>query len=129
MNSIKKQVLKGFIKMNVLENLPGMLKIHIKDLNRVKKEIRMYDHYVIWAVKLLNGIKDVTLDYQKNTVTISYDQEVVKPQMIYKWLHVIIDVVIDNLDFIKKYSKSNILLVEEKLMKLLQNKKASINFV
>lgn len=122
MNNIKKQVLKAFIKMSVLENLPGTLKIHIKDLNHVKKEIRMYDHYVIWAVKLLNGIEEVTIDYPKNAVTILYDKDEVKPQMIYKWIHVIIDVVIDNLDFIKKHSKSNILLVEEKLMKLLQNK-------
>lgn len=124
MNSIKKQILKGFIKMNVVENRPGMLKIHIKDLNAVKKEIRMYDYYVIWAIKLLKGINDVIIDYQKNILTVAYDKEQVKPQLIYKWLHVIIDVVIDHLDFIKKYSANNILMVEQKLLQVLQGKVA-----
>ncbi len=122
MASIKNQLLKSFIKINVLENLPGMLKIHIRDLNNIKKEIRIYDQYVIVAIELLKGIQDVTIDYQKNTITILYDKDIVRPQLIYKWLHIIIDVAIDNLDFIKKYSKQNILFVEEKLTKLLQNK-------
>jgi copper chaperone CopZ len=124
---LKKQLIKNLIKFNVIENSPGLLKIQIERLSEIDNQFKIYEEYAAEAVKLLNGVEKIDIDYDKNTVTISYDRNRVTAQKIYSWLQVMLDVTLDNLEFIQKYGETHTEDVKQRIYEVLKLKVKPFN--
>lgn len=127
MFGLKKQLIKNLIKFNVVENNSGLLKIQIERLSEIDNQFKAYEDYAAEAVKLLKGVEKVTIDYDKNTISISYDVNTTTAQKIYSWLQVILDVVLDNLEFIQKYGETHTEDVRQRLNEVLKRKVKPFN--
>lgn len=127
MFGLKKQLIKNLIKFNVIENSSGLLKIQIERLSEIDNQFKIYEKYAAEAVKLLNGVEKIDTDYDKNTVTISYDRNRVTAQKIYSWLQVILDVTLDNLEFIQKYGDTHTEEVKQRIYEVLKLKVKPFN--
>ncbi|MDF2876918.1 MAG: hypothetical protein K0S30_14 [Clostridia bacterium] len=127
MFGLKKQLIKNLIKFNVVENNSGLLKIQIERLSEIDNQFKAYEEYAAEAVKLLKGVEKVTIDYDKNTISISYDVNTTTAQKIYSWLQVILDVVLDNLEFIQKYGETHTEDVRQRLNEVLKRKVKPFN--
>ncbi|WP_070000677.1 hypothetical protein [Cellulosilyticum sp. I15G10I2] len=127
MNGLKKQFIKSFIKLTIVENKPGVLKIHIAKLSELDKKYKVYDRYITEAFKLLKGIQSTYIDYMHSTIIINYSEESVTSQKIMRWIQIILDVAIDNLDFIEKHGETNTDYMLKRLEEILQRKLQILN--
>lgn len=119
MFGLKKQFIKSFIKLEIVSNTPGELKLYIAQISQVEEPFKAYEHYGVTAVKLLLGIRDIKVNYDEATVTIKYNTDRLSAQQIYKWLETLIDITIENLDFIKKYGETDVEYVWNKMEPIL----------
>ena len=101
MLGIQKQFIKNYLGLNVISNKPGVLTIRVNGLNKVDEELRNYEPYFEETIKLLEGIEGADVDYDKDVVTITYNPLILTPQMVYRWIGITADVVIDKMDYIK----------------------------
>ncbi len=101
MLGIKKQFIKNMIKLEVVANTPGKLQLYIAQIKKADDEYKKYQAYVERGIKLMKGIEDVQVDYEKGLLTIYYNPEVVSVQKVYKWLQVLVDIGIDYYDSLK----------------------------
>lgn len=97
--SLKKQLIKNYIKMQLLSNLPGELHIKIANLSNLSKEYIEFAPYVYEAIKLLNGIHDVQVNFDSGEIIILYAQSL-QPQQVMRWINIVVDTAIDYMDFI-----------------------------
>lgn len=107
MNSFKKQLIKSFINIRLVSDKPGELIIQTNALAKIGEEVKDYDKQVEALALLLDGIQEVTADYRTNRITIKYDPSKLTNRKVLKWLEIMIDVGIDNLEIIQKYGEDN----------------------
>ncbi len=122
MFGLKKQLIKSFIKLSVIENKPNILKIRINKLEDIAPEYRIYKGDIIEAIKLLQGIEDVAVHFDEGTITIGYDSQKLTPQTIFYWLQIIIDVGLDHFEFIEQYATKDMERVRNYLRPILEAK-------
>ncbi len=122
MNVLKKQLIKNFIKLAVIKNEPGILMLQVTHLSKLSDKYKVYENYVIQAVQMLGGTGEVLVDYKKSAVTINYNVQSVTAQKIYNWVQVIIDVALNNLEFIEKYGEDQTEYTVQKLKEVLLKK-------
>ena len=67
MMSLKKQLIKNYIKMQLLSNMPGELHIRMANLSNLSKDYVEFAPYVYDAIKLLNGINDSSEFYNRGS--------------------------------------------------------------
>ena len=108
MNGLKKQFIKSFLKLTILENKPGILKIQMAKLSGLDTKYRVYERYVARAIKLLGGIEDIDIVYETNSITVHYNEQAITAQKIYNWIQEILDVVLNNLEFIEQYAQKHV---------------------
>ncbi|MEG0014045.1 MAG: hypothetical protein RSD26_09105 [Cellulosilyticaceae bacterium] len=102
MIGLKKQLVKSFINLKVVSNKPGELIIQSNAMTKIDEGFKIYDKEGIELVKLLDGIQDVTADYQLTRITIKYDTSKLTPHKVMKWVEIIIDVSLEYLEVIKE---------------------------
>lgn len=119
MFGLKKHFIKSMIKIDVVNNIPGSLTLHAAQISQVEDEYKSYEHFAIDALKLLKGINSVKVDYENGLVTIKYNNEIVTAGDIQNWIDAIVDVVIDNKDFIKDNWEKDVNLVWDKMKPIL----------
>ncbi|MEG0708223.1 MAG: hypothetical protein RR324_05390 [Cellulosilyticaceae bacterium] len=102
MIGLKKQLVKSFINLKVVSNKPGELIIQSNAMTKIDEGFKIYDKEGIELVKLLDGIQDVTADYQLTRITIKYDISKLTPHKVMKWVEIIIDVSLEYLEVIKE---------------------------
>lgn len=122
MFGLKKQLIKSFVNIKVVGNKPGELIIQSNALSNIGQEFNQYDIYVKDLVKLLDGIEDVSANYNNNTVTIKYNTNKLTPQKVVRWIDTMIDVAIDNLELIQEFGQTRPEYVAEVLRKVLIQK-------
>ena len=127
MFGLKKQLIKSFIKLDVVENKPGLLKIQILKLSDLDKKYRTYEGYVLESIKCLEGIQEATIDYTRSIIVIGYNQHMLTPQKIYRWMQVLLDVSVENLELIQRYWETDRVYVKERLDKVLKSKLQLMN--
>jgi len=127
MNALKKQWIKSVIKLTVIGNKPGVLKMHVAKLSELDKKFKVYDKYMIEGLKLLNGVLDIRIYYQENIIAVIYNEKIVAAQKIYKWMQVILDVALDNLEFIEQHDETKAETIIKKLGEVLKYKVQSLN--
>ena len=121
MMSLKKQLIKNYIKMQLLSNMPGELHIRMANLSNLSKDYVEFAQYVYDAIKLLNGINDIQVNFTTGEVVILYSQ-VLRPEQIIRWINIIIDTAIDYMDFIAAKWESDRQQVIQTLNQTLINK-------
>lgn len=127
MLGLKKQLIKSYINIKVVQNLPGALTLKIANLSKIGDQYKGYDLQVFELIKMLEGIADIKVDFGSELATIYYDQAKLSTQQILKWLNVVIDTTIDQMDLISKYWETNMDYVIQTMSSLL-NKKLKLYF-
>lgn len=122
MLGLKKQFIKSMINIRVVQNLQGALTLKISNLSKIADQYKGYETEVFELIRLLPGISDIKVDFARELATVYYDDTKLKPQQILKWLNIVIDTTIDQLDFISQYWESNKDYVVDTMKTLLQKK-------
>ncbi len=122
MFGLKKNLIKSMIKVEIISNEPGELKLYAKQIADVDDEYKVYEHFVLDALKILGGIKKVNVDYDKALVTIMYNSSEVTAQQIYKWIDILVDISLDYKDFIKDNWENNVNIVWAKMKPILEKR-------
>lgn len=122
MFGLKKNLIKSMIKIETISNEPGELKLYAKQIADIEDEYKSYEHFVLDAIKILNGIKKVSVDYDRALVTITYNENEVSAGQIYKWIDILVDISLDNKDFIKDNWEKDVNLVWAKLRPILEKR-------
>lgn len=102
MFGIKKQLIKNAIKLEVVQSTPGKLVIYVAQIKKLEEEYKKYVPYAVEGIKFLEGIQNVTVDYEKGLVNIKYDIDKVSAQKIYKWLNALVNRGVDEYENVKK---------------------------
>lgn len=125
MNGLKKQLVKSFINPKVISNKPGELIVQSNAIAKIDKEFQVYDKEGEDLVKLLKGIEEVKIDYETNRIDIKYDINQLNATKVMRWVEIIIDVCIDNLEVIQDNWETDIeyiwKLLRDELTKRLAN--------
>ena len=119
--SLKKQIIKNYIKMQLLSNEPGKLHLKMANLASLNKDYVEFAPYVYEAIKMLKGVDDIQVDFNTGEVIVLYSDPL-KPEQIIRWINVIIDTAIDYMDFIAAKWNSDKTLVIEKINQTLTQK-------
>lgn len=127
MLSFKKQLIKSFINTRILSNKPGEMIIQSNAMTKIGEEFQEYDRHVNILAQLLDGIEEVIANYQDNTIAIKYDENKLTPQKVVKWVDIMIDIFIDNLEIIQQYWENNLEYVLQILEKALIQKLRYLN--
>lgn len=108
MIGLKKQLVKSFINPKVVSNKPGELIIQSNAVAKIDEEIKIYEKQAAELVKLLDGIEEVTINYQLNRIAIRYDVNKLTPYQVMRWVEIVIDVSIEYLEIIQDNWEMNI---------------------
>lgn len=122
MFGLKKNFIKSRIKIETISNTPGELKLFAKQLAEIEDEYKAYEHFVLDALKILGGIKRVNVDYDRALVTITYSENEVSADQIYKWIDILVDISLDNKEFIKDNWEKDANMVWAKLRPVLEKR-------
>lgn len=104
--SLKKQLIKNYLKMQLLSSDPGVLKIRVNNLPKLNEDYLQFTPYVYEFLKLKVGVNDIQPDFISGVVTIYYDSSI-QPQEIIAWLNTVIDTAIDQMDYIAANWETN----------------------
>lgn len=118
---LKKQLIKNYIKMQLISSKQGELHIKIGNLPNLSKEYYEFAPYVYQFVKLQDGIQDIKTDFSTGEVTIFYSP-ILQPQQVIRWINTVLDVTIDHMDFIAGKWDTDRDSVLDTLNKALMNK-------
>ena len=119
--SLKKQIIKNYIKMQLLSNEPGKLHLKMANLASLSKDYVEFAPYVYDAIKMLKGVDDIEVNFNTGEVIVLYSDRL-KPEQIIRWINVIIDTAIDYMDFIASKWNSDQNLVIDKINQTLSQK-------
>lgn len=122
MFGLKKNLIKSMIKVETVSNKPGELKLYAKQISDVEDEYKVYEHFVLDALKMLGGIRTVNVDYDRGLVTIKYDENEVSADQIYHWIDILVDVSLDYKDFIKDNWEKDVNMVWTKMKPILEKR-------
>lgn len=119
MFNFKKFMIKQFLQFRVIEQKSGKLLLKISDQVTISSKFREYDQYVLKGMKLYQGIKDVQFHYESGTIEIIYDTNQLTGEKVLIWTNKVIDVVLNHYSLIKKYGKTNLDYVLQKIQQQL----------
>lgn len=108
MKGLKKQLVKSFINLRVVSNVPGEIVIQSNAIAKIGEEFQGYDKQAKSLAFLLEGIEEVDVDYKTNKVKIKYDTNKLTPKKVLRWVEIMIDVAIDYLEVIQQYGETNL---------------------
>lgn len=122
MFGLKKNIIKSMIKIETVSSTPGELKLYAKQIADIDEEYKSYEHFVLDAIKVLEGITGVAVDYNQAIVTIKYNPNELDAAQIYKWIDILVDISLDNKEFIKDNWEKDVNLVWAKLNPILKKR-------
>ncbi|OON90818.1 MAG: hypothetical protein ATN32_03125 [Candidatus Epulonipiscium fishelsonii] len=99
---LKKQLIKSYLNIKVIEDSQGMLKIGSAKLKEVTDEFKPMEKELIPLFKLLAGITDVEINYVEGSITIFYINPPLDKDQILKWIDIIMEVLATDMNKIKE---------------------------
>ncbi|ADL53597.1 HMA2 domain-containing protein [Clostridium cellulovorans] len=108
MIGIKEMLRYSLTKTRVVHSLPGRIRLKVPHLNRVPIQHRNHHSEILHAIRILNGIEDVTINYDLGTVLITYDTKVLYERKLLAWVDRVIQVNIDNVELFRRYGETNL---------------------
>lgn len=97
--SLKKQLIKNYLKMQLISSMPGELRIKVNNLPKLSEEYLEFAPYVYEFIKLKDGIQDVQTNFETGEVSIIYNSTL-QPQEVIMWINTVMDVAIDQMDMV-----------------------------
>ncbi|AEB76294.1 HMA2 domain-containing protein [Clostridium botulinum] len=122
MFNIKLYIVKHLKKIKIIHSIPGRIRLKLPNIGNVPEEFRKYDDFIIKAVKILDGVNEISFNYVIGTALITYDTHKVYEKKILGWIEDIVDISVKNLKFIEKYAENNLDFVVETLEQELNDK-------
>lgn len=126
MFDLKKYIIKHFTKIKVVHSIPGRIRLKLSNMTKLPKECKFYDNYLKGAITMIEGIEEVNFNYIIGTIIIKYNINKVYEIKILKWLDKIVEIGIDNFEFIQTYGEKNLDYV---IKTLEQDLKDAINII
>lgn len=122
MFDLKRCAIKMASNIKVLESKRGKVFLKNDLIMKGLLKNKEYEELVIKSVFLMEGIKGIDFDYDNMKTIISYDYITLTEKNVVKWIKLIIEVLLDNYEDIKKYVDENnkdrlISFIESKLKK------------
>lgn len=120
MIDIKTYIIKSFTKFKVVHSIPGRIRLKINNASKIPKEAAMYDKYVIEGIKILDGIDNIEFNYMTGSVLITYNPNKLSEEIVIKWINHVLNIVLENINFIQEFGEDNIDYVVSTLEKKLK---------
>lgn len=120
MIDIKTYIIKNFTKFKVVHSIPGRIRLKINNASKIPKEAAMYDKYVIEGIKILDGIDNIEFNYMTGSVLITYNLNKLSEKIVIKWINHVLNIVLENINFIQEFGEDNIDYVVSTLEKKLK---------
>ena len=120
MIDIKTYIIKNFTKFKVVHSIPGRIRLKINNASKIPKEAAMYDKYVIEGIKILDGIDNIEFIYMTGSVLITYNPNKLSEKIVIKWINHVLNIVLENINFIQEFGEDNIDYVVSTLEKKLK---------
>ena len=120
MLDIKTYIIKNFAKFKVVHSIPGRIRLKINNASKIPKEATMYDKYVIEGIKILDGIDNIEFNYMTGSVLITYNPNKLSEEIVIKWINHVLNIVLENINFIHEFGEDNIDYVVSTLEKKLK---------
>ena len=120
MIDIKTYIIKNFTKFKVVHSIPGRIRLKINNASKIPKEAAMYDKYVIEGIKILDGIDNIEFNYMTGSVLITYNPNKLSEEIVIKWINHVLNIVLENINFIHEFGEDNIDYVVSTLVKKLK---------
>ena len=120
MLDIKTYIIKNFAKFKVVHSIPGRIRLKINNASKIPKEATMYDKYVIEGIKILDGIDNIEFNYMTGSVLITYNPNKLSEEIVIKWINHVLNIVLENINFIQEFGEDNIDYVVSTLEKKLK---------
>ena len=120
MLDIKTYIIKNFAKFKVVHSIPGRIRLKINNASKIPKEAAMYDKYVIEGIKILDGIDNIEFNYMTGSVLITYNPNKLSEEIVIKWINHVLNIVLENINFIHEFGEDNIDYVVSTLEKKLK---------
>ncbi len=120
--SFKNQLIKNYLKIQVIGQGEGVLALRIANLVKLDEEYYPLEAEVKPLVMLLPGIEDIETDFDTGNIEISYDPTRLTGRQVAGWVRVVIDLAVDNLDYIKNNWEEYPEQVKETLSQKLKQK-------
>lgn len=122
MFDLKRCAIKMASNIKVLESKRGKVFLKNDLIMKGLLKNKEYEELVIKSVFLMEGIKGIDFDYDNMKTIISYDYITLTKKNFVKWIKLIIEVLLDNYEDIKKCVDENnkdrlISFIESKLKK------------
>lgn len=108
MINFKEMILKSLSKINVVHSIPGRIRLKIPFLDKVPPNYRLYDNYILEALKILHGIENLSINYVLGTAVITYNTDELYEKKVLAWINEIINVCTSNLNLFEKYGETNL---------------------
>lgn len=115
MFDFKTYVVKHFAKVKVVHSIPGRLRLKVPTVVQVGEEFREYDKLVISAVKVLEGVEEISFNYVIGTILLTYDTKKVYEDKVLAWINKVVELIVENMDFVEKHAPNNLQYVIDTL--------------
>lgn len=125
MNFIFKQALK----IEVLHNIPGRLRLGISKLKNVSPELRPATETIEELLASIPGVKSITPNYITGSLLILYDQEVINKESIISSIQVIWKTLVTNRKQLSEVDQSEIKDVIKKIIDFLEKENIDISSI
>lgn len=100
MLNFKVALLNFLFKFEVVSDLPGRMRLKVKNFKKIPKEAVEYQKYGVQAIKKLKGVRNVTFNFVIGTILIEYDNDILDSKKIVHWLNIIKNLLVQNIDLI-----------------------------
>ncbi|MGL5649208.1 MAG: hypothetical protein ACRDDY_15305 [Clostridium sp.] len=111
----KKMMIANLMKIKIYKKEKGKIIFKINGLKKIDEENMQYEKFLHIALKKLNGIEKIVVDFQETTLEINYDDKKVTEGLALAWVEEVKRIGIDNYDLIEKYGTTNLDYVIKKV--------------
>lgn len=109
---IKKYIQKQMLKLEIISDLPGRLRLKSAHYKAIPKEALDYVEEIYYAIRMLEGIQSIQFNHTIGTLLIAYDVSKLSKRSILKWLDIITATGIEHAEFIEQYGDKDPMYVK-----------------
>lgn len=120
MFNLKNYILKQSLNVKVVKSNLGQVTLKADIIMKIISDYKQYENLIKKSIRVLHSIYITSFDYENNVIIVNYNEHEIKENKVLEWIKIVINVLIDNYDLIKKYietDKENLVDIIEDLLK------------
>lgn len=120
MFNLKSYILKQATNVKVVKSNLGQVTLKADIIMKIIGDYKQYEGLIKKAIRVLHPIHIITFDYDNKVIIVNYNEHEIKENKVLEWIKIVINVLIDNYDLIKKYietAQDDLVNVIEDLLK------------